>query len=470
MATLVGMNSLTAIKVGPVITKPPILPPVPSGPGYDPEGDFNGGSGNDVLRGTNPNILEIFHGYGGDDMLFGNGGTDWLTGGWGADFIDGGDGANDTVIYDDSPEGVEVNLATGRGVWGTANGDVIVNCEDLVGSNYNDTLIGNDGANRLHGLAGDDTLRGGAGADYLEGYGGRDTADYTDSLAGVTVNLQTGTGFGGTAEGDRLVTIEDLLGSAQADTLIGNEEVNDLWGGGGDDLLKGAGGNDTLEGVSGNDTLKGGGGADILIGGLGINTASYYGSPEAVFVSLQDHLAAGGDATGDQLYNIDNLTGSIYADNLWGNDWNNVISGGDGADSLKGYGGADTLLGGEGNDRLEGMSGADVLTGGNGADNFVWSTTNDTGVTIATADLITDFNPAQGDKIDLSNVDANILVAGNQAFTFIGNAAFTGPGQVNFVQVGGETIIQMQTGQDADVEGIIRIAGLVTPDASWFLL
>jgi Ca2+-binding RTX toxin-like protein len=85
MATLVGMNSLTTITVGTVITRPPLLPPVPSGPGYDPEGDFNGTNGNDVLRGTNPNILEIFHGYNGDDQLFGNGGTDWLTGGWGAD-------------------------------------------------------------------------------------------------------------------------------------------------------------------------------------------------------------------------------------------------------------------------------------------------------------------------------------------------------------------------------------------------
>jgi Ca2+-binding RTX toxin-like protein len=189
MATLVGMNSLTTI--GTVITRPP-LSPVPSGPGYDPEGDFNGTNGADVLRGTNDSILEIFRGYGGNDQLFGNGGTDWLTGGWGADLIDGGDGANDTVIYDDSPEGVEVNLATGRGTWGTANGDVIVNCEDLVGSNYNDVLIGDAGVNRLHGLKGDDRLMGGAGADYLEGYEGRDTADYSDSTAAVTAISRRG--------------------------------------------------------------------------------------------------------------------------------------------------------------------------------------------------------------------------------------------------------------------------------------
>jgi serralysin len=468
MARFVETNVSDISMTGTVLTKPVIV--LPSGPGYDPEGDFNGTDGADVLRGTNDNILEIFRGYGGDDQLFGNGGTDWLTGGWGADFIDGGAGDHDTVIYDDSPEGVEVNLATGRGVWGTANGDVIVNCEDLVGSNYNDILIGDAGANRIHGLQGDDHLMGGAGADYLEGYGGLDTADYSDSTAAVTVNLATGVGFGGTAEGDTLKTIEGLIGSAQADTLIGNEDNNELYGAGGDDLLKGAGGADRLEGVGGNDTLKGGGGADLLIGGTGINTASYYGSPEGVAVSLYTHVAEGGDAAGDQLYNIDNLTGSIYADILWGDDWNNVINGDAGADNLKGYGGADQLLGGDGDDLLQGMIGADLLTGGNGADRFVWNATSDTGVTVATADRITDFNRAQGDLIDLSGVDANILVAGNQAFTFIGSAAFTGPGQVNFVQAGGETIIQMQTGQDADVEGIIRIAGLVTPDAGWFVL
>jgi Ca2+-binding RTX toxin-like protein len=468
MARSIETNVSATSTTGIVLTKPVIV--LPSGPGYDPEGDFNGGDGADVLRGKNDNILEIFRGYGGDDQLFGNGGTDWLTGGWGFDLIDGGDGDSDTVIYNDSPQGVEVNLATGRGVWGTANGDVILNCEDLVGSNYNDVLIGDAIDNRLHGLKGDDRLMGGAGADYLEGYEGLDTADYSDSPTAVTVNLATGVGFGGTAEGDTLKTIEDLIGSAQADTLIGSEDVNELYGGGGDDLLKGAGGADRLVGVGGNDTLKGGGGADTLIGGTGINTASYYGSPEGVVISLYSHVAEAGDAAGDQLYNIDNLTGSIHADQLWGDDWNNVINGEAGADTLKGYGGADQLFGSDGDDHLEGMIGADVLTGGNGADGFVWNATSDTGLTIATADLITDFNPAQGDRIDLSNVDANILVAGNQAFTFIGSAGFTGPGQVNFVQVGGETIIQMQTGQDADVEGMIRIAGLVTPDASWFLL
>jgi Ca2+-binding RTX toxin-like protein len=448
MARLSELNVSMTSTTGIVPTRPTTV--LPSG-GYDPEGDFDGTNGADVLRGTNPNILETFRDYAGDDFIFGEGGSDWIYNGAGADFIDGGEG-QDTLIYMDSPDGVTVNLATGRGQWGDANGDTIVNIEDLVGSQHNDVLIGNDGVNRLHGLKGDDRFMGGGGADYLEGYEGRDTADYSDSTASVTVNLATGRGFGGTAEGDVLKTIEDLLGSAQNDTLIGSDDANYLYGAGGDDLLKGAGGADTLEGVGGNDTLKGGGGADLLIGGTGINTASYFGSAGGVFVSLNDNIAAYGDAEGDRLYNIDNLTGSIHADNLWGNHWSNVINGGDGNDSLKGYGGADTLVGGQ------------------GADQFIWNSTSETGVTIPTMDLISDFDVAQGDRINLSAVDANVFASGNQAFTFIGQDGFTGAGQINYVHVGNETIIQMQTGQDPDVEGAIRLAGLLTPEASWFVL
>jgi Ca2+-binding RTX toxin-like protein len=443
--------------------------PLPSPGEYEPDVWLKGTDKADVLEGRD--VHDEIWGYGGNDFIFGNGGDDWIRGGWGADTIDGGDGAFDISIYDDSPEGVVVDLALGRGTWGTANGDTLVNIEDLAGSSYNDVLIGNGGANGLHGLDGDDRLMGGAGADRLTGGAGIDTADYSDSPAGVSVNLVAGRGFGGTAEGDTLQTIEDLLGSPYGDTLIGNDAANYFHAGGGDDVLKGGGGADWLEGVGGNDTLKGGGGADTLIGGVGIDTASYDGSGAGVFVSLNDGIAAYGDAEGDRLYNIENLSGSINADDLWGDHGANVLNGMVGDDSLKGFGGADTLVGHDGNDRLDGGSGADLLRGDLGADRFVWSSIDDTGLTAATADLVADFNAAQGDRIDLSNVDANIYAAGNQAFTFIGTAPFSGaPGEIRHVHSGGDTLIQMQTGIDPDVEGVIRLAGIHTPDASWFVL
>jgi Ca2+-binding RTX toxin-like protein len=435
-----------------LVVRPPILPPVAA----QTNTVIYGTDGADVIQGTE--IPDLIRAFGGDDIIFGNGREDGIIGGWGADFIDGGEGsgvawAGDTAFYSDSPEGVHVDLALGFGRWGTAEGDRLVSIEDLIGSFHNDVLIGDSGANRFESEAGDDRLMGGGGADLLRGGAGRDTADYSDSAVGVTVNLENGRGFGGTAEGDVLESIEDLLGSSSDDILTGNDDSNYLYGAGGNDLVKGGGGADTLEGVGGNDTLKGGGGADTLIGGTGTNTASYLGSAAGVFVSLNDRTAAYGDAEGDRLFNIDNLTGSIHADTLWGDRSGNVINGGDGNDSLKGYGGADTLV------------------GGNGADKFIWNSTAETGVTIPTMDLISDFKIAQGDRISLTGVDANVFANGNQAFTFIGQAGFSGaPGEINFVHVGNETIIQMQTGVGVDIEGGIRLAGLLTPDASWFLL
>jgi Ca2+-binding RTX toxin-like protein len=484
MASFTGLN-LTVTKASTGIalttridgTTTPITGPIiaHSGPGYDPPVFQTDGTDRaDVLHGKD--LAEFgahdeIYGHGGNDMIFGHAGGDWITGGWGADFIDGGEGEHDISLYLDSPEGVEVDLRTGRGTWGTANGDTLVNIEDLAGSSYNDVLIGNGADNNLHGLDGDDRLMGGVGVDKLTGGAGIDTADYSDSGVGVSVNLVAGRGFGGTAEGDTLDGIEDLLGSPFNDSLIGNDAANYFHAGGGDDLLKGGGGADWLEGVGGNDTLKGGGGADTLLGGVGIDTASYDGSGAGVFVSLRDNVAASGDAEGDRLYGIENLSGSINADNLWGDDWANVLNGMVGDDTLKGFGGADTLLGNDGNDWLDGGTGADAMSGGFGGDRFVWNAITDTGFTAATADLITDFNAAQGDRIDVSNVDANIYASGNQAFTFIGTAAFSGaPGEIRYVQAGGETLIQMQTGMDPDVEGVIRLAGLHTPDAGWFSL
>jgi serralysin len=143
----------------------------------------------------------------------------------------------------------------------------------------------------------------------------------------------------------------------------------------------------------------------------------------AVLLNYDD--AAGGDAEGDELNNIENVTGSSHDDHLWGTDDANVLNGMNGNDSLKGFGGADTLLGGNGDDQIYGMGGTDVLTGGAGADAFHFGALADS--TLAAPDQITDFFENGGDRINLSQFDANTLVAGNQAFTWIGNNnAFTG--------------------------------------------
>jgi RTX calcium-binding nonapeptide repeat (4 copies) len=106
-------------------------------------------------------------------------GDDTVHGAAGADCIDGGDG-HDRVAYDLSNDAVSVNLATGTGAKGFARGDTYINIEDVIGSNYNDTLIGNGADNLLSGGRGDDSLVGGAGRNTLVGGVGADTLDGTD--------------------------------------------------------------------------------------------------------------------------------------------------------------------------------------------------------------------------------------------------------------------------------------------------
>src|SRR5262245_10752960 len=155
------------------------------------------------------------------------------------------------------------------------------------GTNARDTLSGTTGDDTITGLG------GGGGADLLDGGDGIDSASYADSFVGVGVNLATGHGFGGTAEGDVLVRIENLFGSAFNDGLIGNGAANDLHGLAGDDVLKGGGSADHLAGDEGNDLLQGGSYGDFLDGGTGIDTADYSLSGVGVSVDLLANVGSG---------------------------------------------------------------------------------------------------------------------------------------------------------------------------------
>ena len=334
----------------------------------------------------------------GNDRLFGDWGDDTLTGGAGGDLLSGG-GGSDTASYAGSPAGVRVHLGTGDAAGGHAAGDTLSGIEHLAGSAHADTLAGNDGANRLWGGAGADRIDGGAGDDWLW---------YAGSDAGVTVNLATGTGSGGHAQGDTFRNVEVIVGSEHADTLWGGSGNDTLEGGDGDDWLAGQDGDDVLAGGSGDDRLQGGAGADTLDGGDGHDALFYDTSAAGVSVDLARGTGSGGHAQGDTFENVETVNGSEHADRLsggrgddalWGQSGNDTLAGADGDDWLAGQDGDDVLTGGSGDDRLQGGAGADALDGGAGHDTLIYDA-SDAGVSVDLAKGTGSGGHAAGDTFE----------------------------------------------------------------------
>ncbi|MGN6818123.1 MAG: hypothetical protein ACTHJR_05580 [Sphingomonas sp.] len=137
-----------------------------------------------------------------------------------------------------------------------------------------------------------------------------------------------------------------------------------------------------------------------------------------------------------------------------------TINGDPAGDMLVGLAGADTITGG---------TGQDVMTGGGGADHFVFGA-GDSGATAATADRITDFSQADGDKIDLSAIDARPDLLLNQHLMFVSGGHFTGPGQVISWVDGNVTWVAVNLNADPAPEMLIRLDGAVTLGAGDFVL
>ncbi len=220
--------------------------------------------------------------------------------------------------------------------------------EKIGGLGGNDLLRGHQGTDQLDGGTGNDTLNGGVGDDVMFGGKGNDLF-IVDSAQDIVIEyggeghdtVQSSVSFSLTTQ----VEVLNLIGSHDIDGT-GNALNNRIKGNAGANHLDGGDGNDTLIGNDGNDTLQGGTGADSLDGGSGSDTADYSTSAAAVAVSLLTGSGSGGDAEGDTLSGIENITGSSGDDSLTGNGGNNLLIGNDGNDTVFGGSGDDTLQGG----------------------------------------------------------------------------------------------------------------------------
>jgi Ca2+-binding RTX toxin-like protein len=354
-----------------------------------------GTNGDDFLSGTI-----------GPDSLFGLGRDDALEGFEGADVLDGGslnEIFGDTAVYNDSDAGVTIFLFDGLGFDGDAEGDVLIDIENITGSRFDDAIIGDnednafeslDGNDGLIGAGGDDSLEGGAGADALDGGDGTDRLDggadgdqlaggagidvveYFRSDAGVFVDLAANVGRFGDAEGDTFFGIENVDGTSAFDTLLGDGLRNELFGGGANDTIDGRGGNDRLlgdlgddlmRGGDGNDLLDGTDGADAMLGGAGNDL--YFGAGSTDIIDE----AAGGSGI-DTVRSRESF--SLASNRVKGDVENLTLTG---SADLNGVGNAlaNTLTGNSGDNNINGNSGADLMRGMGGSDNYVVNETGD---------------------------------------------------------------------------------------------
>lgn len=383
---------------------------------------------------------DVIHGTGGADFFIdtAGGNEDWTGLGGNdvflfgatltsADKVDGGAGADQLAIQGDYSS--QLTLGTG-----------------IVGVEYMAILPGSDTR-----------------------FGDPGTNSYDYNIKTVDQNVAAGVTF--TVDANRLSVGEDFTfdGSAETDGKFF------IWGGGGTDTLTGGTQNDTfyfgeLGQFGATDTVNGGAGTDQL--GLRGDYSIVFGAAQLTSIENIGMVSAFDTRFG--------ALGASFDYDLTMDD-GNVVAGQqmtvdaaalrasetltfngsaelDGSFRVFGGAGDDVIVGSHGDDILVGWAGADTLTGGLGNDVFRYNLASDS--TSASHDTIQDFT--LGDIIDLSRIDANSGVNGDQAFSFIGNTAFGHhAGELRYENVSGSTwTVQGDTDGDgvADFEVVVVIA------------
>jgi Ca2+-binding RTX toxin-like protein len=477
---------------------------------------LSGGLGNDGLQGWAGN--DLLRGGAGTDTFVGFDGGETLNGATGyGDRIAFDDASATQGAVADLRNGTVSNDGFGNaetmtGIESLGGGTAFA--DTFYGDDGRNWLGGSTG-DSLYGFGGDDIVQlgavaavadGGTGTDRLElsSAGGFYIPDTTgDGVAevaaamatGWTVDLGTGAISDGYGHSGTVSGFEQVTGSALADSITGDSGDNVLDGGLGNDVFNlGGGGNDTVLGGGGNDYLFFGAAfdaADVADGGAGTDTLALLGTYNVTLganslsgievLSLLSGTAAGGSShvtysltmndgnvAAGQVLNV--FGGNLLSDEtllfnglaetngaflVYGGAAADALVGGQKNDSLIGGGGNDQLYGMGGNDWMEGGAGADLLRGGFGSDLFVYRSASDS--TAAASDHIVDFED-QTDLIKLDLIDANTNLAGDQAFTFIGENAFSHTaGELRIEGSGAHWFVQGDIDGDGNADLVIQV-------------
>jgi Ca2+-binding RTX toxin-like protein len=326
----------------------------------------------------------------GNDTITGSDFNDIILPGLGSNIASGGLGF-DRISYADLSAGVTVDLIANTATKsGDGSTDTLSGFEVIQGTNYADTLRGDNLDNELRGLA---------GADILDGRGGFDTVNYNTVFTagpgnlifadegsfplttGVTVNLFTGTATDPWGDTDTLISIESVIGTRFADDLTGTTFAD-----GSRSSMFGEGGNDTFRAPSANSTA----------------TPNYTRDTAAVRVNLSSSTVNLGGTDVAALSALDSFGGTdtfVGIVSIRGSNFNDFIQGGAANERLEGEGGNDDIRGGAGNDRVRGNAGDDALFGEDGDDQLSGGPGTDTYSGGAGYDLIdfsADGTPTQG--------------------------------------------------------------------------
>lgn len=451
---------------------------------------LNGREGDDVVTGGTG--IDNLNGNTGRDRVFGGQGNDIVQGGADDDFVVMGDEGDDTVSGNRGNDGDMTFAVPTNAVNGGIGND------NVFGGDGNDVVRGGQGDDLVYGdddpngpqsspvATGNDWISGDLGNDQLWGQGGADTFyfgvegtgivdtihDWTpsqgDRIDLTAFDAQPGDAFatgvitdfgslsmlqvGGNTEitlptGQKIVLVNTTITNVQPSQFLGKASidrrgVDNLLANPAGEQLNGRESDDTLTGGAGPDNLNGNVGRDYIYGGLGNDIVK--GGADNDYVVMGDdgddwvYGDRGNDGDLTFVITATAVNGGLGNDRVFGGDGNDVVRGGQGDDLVYGDDDPQFPQGGTiaiGNDWIAGDLGSDQLWGQGGADTFYFGVES-----IGILDVIHDWTPSEGDRIDLTSMDAQL-----------GNAFATGVitdfGSLTLLQVGADTEIALLTGQ-----------------------